>query len=114
MKESLEERLRELVRREADVESKNEWKEISIDREKPLFNYRYDHVCHVVGLSQHLATLVAADLEVVTLAAWLHDISKPGVGGVNNHGKRGAERAREILEREGIEKQVIDRVCEVI
>lgn len=114
MKEGLEERLRELVRREADIESKKEWREISVDHEAQLFNYRYDHVCHVVDLSKHLATLVGADLEVVTLAAWLHDISKPGIGGVNNHGKKGAERAREILEKEGVESEIIGRVCVVI
>jgi putative nucleotidyltransferase with HDIG domain len=114
MKEGLENRLRDLIRQEADIASRSEWKGIALDSEKHLFNYRYDHVCHVVGLSKHLADLVGADREVVTLAAWLHDISKPGVESVKNHGGKGAERAREILEEEDVESHVINRVCEAI
>ena len=64
--------------------------------------------------AKHLATTLGADLEVVSLAAWLHDIAKPGMGSVQKHGEASAEMAQEILLKEGIDAETVNRVCDTI
>ena len=114
MKPGLEDRLRYLILKESEAEAHREWRQAQLDSKEPLYNYRFDHVSHVVALSTHLAKEVGADMDVVTLAAWLHDIAKPGMGGVQSHGKLGAKRARKELEKEELDEEIIDRVCDAI
>lgn len=94
----------------------NEWKEAGISQKVPLYDYRGDHVEHVVKLSRDLAAAANADLEVVTLAAWFHDSSKPGIGGLENrnHGRESAANARKWLEQRDFDSVLIDRVCDAI
>lgn len=61
--------------------------------ERPLFQQRWEHVQHVVGLALHLATATGADATTVEAAAWLHDIRKLEP----EHAERGAEEAEQIL-----------------
>lgn len=113
MKNDLESELRVLILEESERVSRKEWISLNGIAES-LFNYRFDHVCQVVNLSKRIARIVEADLDIVTLAAWLHDIGKPGIGGASQHGKRGSERAREILMTKNVSPKVIEAVCEVI
>ncbi|MFW9888764.1 MAG: HD domain-containing protein [Candidatus Thorarchaeota archaeon] len=114
MKPGLEDRLRNMVLKESEAEAHREWTQAQPESKEPLYNYRFDHVAHVVALSTHLAKEVGADIDIVRIAAWLHDIAKPGMGGVQRHGKPGAKRAREVLEKENLDKETIDRVCDAI
>jgi uncharacterized protein len=81
-----------------------------------LYNYRFDHVQEVVELAKHLATGTEANMEVIVLSAWLHDLVKPGIGGIpaQHHGIASAELAEDILSKEGIDNEIIVQVCDAI
>jgi uncharacterized protein len=91
-----------------------EWKKTQLESEKPLYNYRYDHVELVVDLSQFLGKHTNADLDIITIAGWLHDVAKPGLGGVKNHGEMSADMAQCFLEEEGVDSKVIKGVYDAI
>ncbi|MHA1938802.1 MAG: HD domain-containing protein [Candidatus Thorarchaeota archaeon] len=114
MKEDLEAELEEIVRVGSEKAAIEEWVSAQEDCDLALYNYRFDHVKHVVSVAKEIAQQVGADKQVVTLAAWLHDIAKPGMGGVQKHGDAGAERAREILQEKSVNPVLIGRVCDVI
>ena len=114
MTEDTVERLRKIVLEESIEAARLEWMDAQPDSETPIYNYRYDHVNEVVRVSTHIASRVGADLQVVTMAAWLHDIAKPGIGDVQGHGTKGAKRARTLLLKEGVDNLIIDRVCGAI
>jgi len=114
MNDRLEMKLADIVRKKSEKTSIREWIDVQAESKLPLYNYRYDHVKEVVKLTKHLAEVTGADREVATLAAWLHDYSKPGARGVPNHGKSSADAARRLLTEEEIDSVVIDRVCDVI
>jgi uncharacterized protein len=75
-----------------------------------------DHAEEVVILAKHIAEESDADMEVITLAAWLHDLAKPGVGGIpaKHHGIVSAEMAEEILTQEKVDRKIIESVSDVI
>jgi len=116
MKENIEKSLSKIVEittRKAAIE---EWR-IAADKQKiPLYNYRFDHIKEVVDLAKYIAAGTDANMDVVILAAWLHDIAKPGVGGIpaQHHGIASAEIAEEILLEEGIDHETISLVTDVI
>ena len=116
MKENIEKNLRKVVEvttRKAAIE---EWS-IAADKQKvPLYNYRFDHINEVVDLVKYIAEGTDANMDVVILAAWLHDIAKPGVGGIpaQHHGIASAEIAEEILLEEGVDPETISQVSDVI
>ncbi len=114
MKEDLEAELEEIVRVGSEKAAKEEWSTTQSNHDAALYNYRFDHVRQVVNVSKNLARELGADEEVVVLAAWLHDIAKPGMGSVKEHGDAGAEMAREILLEKSISQDVVERVCDVI
>lgn len=114
MKPKLEEKLESLVSSQSAAVARDEWTSAQPSALAPLFDYRFDHVSQVVRVSKLLAVQTGADLDIVTMAAWLHDISKPGIGGDSNHGETSAVTAREILAKEGIDRPTIDRVCDAI
>ena len=116
MKKNIESRLREIVEVSTRKEAINEWREAVQTQKTPLYNYRGDHIDEVVNLAKHLAVGTKADMEVVTLAAWLHDLAKPGIGGISaeHHGKVSAKMAEEILSNEEINPATIEKVSEAI
>ncbi len=116
MKSDIEQRLRKIVEVTTKKEAINEWKKSAQDQKVPLYNYRADHIDEVVALSKHLAEGTNADMDVITLAAWLHDLDKPGVGGIptQHHGIVSAEMAEEILTQEEINPATIAKVSDVI
>jgi uncharacterized protein len=111
---SLESRLEEIVRTSTEEAAINEWSAIQAKHDVAVYNYRLDHVQQVVAVAKHIAREVEADMQIVTLAAWLHDIAKPGMGGVKNHGRLGAEKATKILRDLAIEEDVIEKVSVAI
>ncbi|MHA2068674.1 MAG: HD domain-containing protein, partial [Candidatus Thorarchaeota archaeon] len=57
-----------------------------------------------------------ADIDVIILSAWLHDLAKPGVEGISaeRHGIVSAEMAEEILTQEKIDRGKIEKVSDAI
>ena len=84
--------------------------------DKPGAKYprAYDlHLVSVCGIAKDLAERFFADIEIVEIAAWLHDIGSIMVGRDNHH-ITGAKIAREKLNKFGYSKEKIDRVVECI
>jgi HD superfamily phosphodiesterase len=116
MKQEIENEIRSFILSTTTSAAINEWKDASSNQKEPLYDYRGDHVEHVVYLAKQLAIESNADLEVVTLAAWFHDSSKPGIQGLENrnHGVASAANARRWLQERKYDSRLIDRVCEAI
>ncbi|MGY5862813.1 MAG: HD domain-containing protein [Candidatus Thorarchaeota archaeon] len=114
MKDGLEEKLKQLVISRTSTAAREEWLKAQQESELPLFNYRYSHVSEVVAIAKHLAETMGADMDIVTTAAWLHDFAKPGMSGVPGHGEVSAQDAREILLKEGIDPDAVERICDAI
>lgn len=112
--DELEVKLSKIVQSQTEVAARTEWSDIQQSHSVALYDYRFDHVRLVVNSAKQMAADLGADLEVVTLAAWLHDVAKPGMGGIQKHGEASADMAREILIQEGIEAKTVDRVCDAI
>lgn len=116
MKIDIEERLKRVVEVSTKKASINEWKEAAETQMQPLYNYRLDHIKEVVILAKHIASGLDVDMDVITLSAWLHDLAKPGIGGISveQHGKVSAEMAEEILTLEKIDREKIEKVSDAI
>ena len=116
MSSDIEQRLRRIVEVSTRKAAISEWKEATQNQMVPLYNYRMDHVEEVVVLAKQIAQGTDADMEVITLAAWLHDLAKPGVGGIpaQHHGIVSAEMAEEILTQEKINRKTVERVADAI
>ena len=117
MKRGLEAKIRRLVERESKAKATKEWSDVLSTMEAPPFNYRFDHVTQTVQVAKYLAKETGADLDVVVMAAWLHDVARPGIIIPDDAlplGEEGAEIAREFLLAERVDTVMVDRVCEVI
>lgn len=117
MKTGLEKKIRQLVEQESTAAALNEWRDHLSTMNAPPFNYRFDHVVQTVSVAKYLARETGADLDVVVMAAWLHDVARPGIiipDGAPPHGDAGAEIAREFLLGEGVDSVTVDRVCDAI
>ena len=80
-------------------------------------SHGWDHADRVWNLCRHIGRAEGADLEVLGLAAYLHDIGRPeerASGGEVCHAVAGAERARRILEEHGYREETIERVVHCI
>lgn len=84
---------------------------------KPTAHYGYDsypnHLIPMHDYAKDLAKRLGADIEIVEIAAWLHDIGSC-VYGRENHHITGAKIAEEKLRELGYSKERIDRVKECI
>ena len=116
MKSDIEQRLRKIVEVSTRKAAIAEWEDAAKTQRVPLYNYRLDHAEEVVVLAKQIAKGSDADMEVITLAAWLHDLAKPGVGGIpaKHHGIVSAEMAEEILTQEKIDRKTIEKVSDSI
>ncbi len=114
MKDGLEEKLKQLVVSRTSTAAREEWLKAQQESEVPLFNYRYSHVSQVVAIAKDLAKATGADMDIVATAAWLHDFAKPGMGDVPGHGEISAKDAGEILLKEGIDLDIVEKICNTI
>jgi uncharacterized protein len=80
--------------------------------EKYPERHYYYHILSVVDNALVLGKKLNADLEVVELAAYLHDIAWgfEEIVRDNNHHETGAEKAEEILNKFNYPKETIDKV----
>ncbi|MFW9848216.1 MAG: HD domain-containing protein [Candidatus Thorarchaeota archaeon] len=111
---TLERDLERIIEERTISHSRKEWIETQEESPLPIYNYRLDHVRHVVKISEMLAKHTGANSQVVRLAAWLHDIVKPGIVPVSEHGIESAKVAEEILLSKGIEQDTVNQVMDVI
>ncbi len=75
------------------------------------FRSRYEHTMRVYRWAIKLQSKLGGDLEIIALAALLHDI---GWDEVRPHGEVGAEMAVEYLDSIGVDPETIRRVGEII
>jgi HD superfamily phosphodiesterase len=108
------EELQQFILSTTESAARKDWKASLLKHRKPLYNYRYDHVAEVARIARQLAETTEADMEVVTIASWLHDSAKPGIGGVKMHAEASAELAFSMLSDMGLEQDLIERVCDTI
>ena len=84
---------------------------------KPTSKYGYEvFICHFVPMVEHarrLAREKGANIEVVEIAAWLHDIGSI-IHGRKDHHITGAKIAEEKLEELGYEESKIEMVKKCI
>ena len=77
-------------------------------------DYRFNHIKNVVDLAREIATEEGADLDVVTVAAVFHDVSKLEAP-QDIHAEEGASVAREYLtSRCDYPQSFVDEVCAAI
>ena len=65
-------------------------------------SHDWDHSQRVSNLCMHIGRVEGADLEILEIAAYLHDVGRPhedAARGAVCHAKKGADMAREILEK---------------
>ena len=74
------------------------------------FEYRF---VPMVGYAKELAKKLDADMEVIEIAGWLHDIGSI-ISGRKDHHLTGAKIARKFLNDLKYPKGKIDRVCKCI
>lgn len=77
----------------------------------------WDHVERVTASCEHIGSIEKADLKVLRLAALLHDVGRDEEFRTNGkvcHAERGAFIAKKILNDQGMEKEVVDRVIHCI
>lgn len=99
----------------------NKFNNIKIEAEG-FFNgtnacHELKHTERVYNMAMHIGKKEKADLTVISLAAILHDIARKEQDESNgkiDHAERGAFLAREILDRHGIDKNIIDNVVHCI
>lgn len=80
-------------------------------------SHDWEHTERVYNLCMHIAKKENADVEILKLAAILHDIGRPEQDRLNGkicHAEKGAILAREILEKHNVEKNKIDRIVHCI
>lgn len=75
------------------------------------FRSRYEHTMRVYRWAIKLQSKLGGDLDVIALAALLHDI---GWDDERPHGEVGAELAVEYLDSIGVDPSIIKRVGEII
>ncbi len=116
MNPNIEKKLKQIVETSTTKTAMEEWKTAANKQRVPLYNYRLDHIEEVVNLAKEIASGTEANMEVVILAAWLHDLAKPGIGGISaqNHGIASAKLAEEVLTAEKVNPEIINQVSEVI
>lgn len=80
-------------------------------------SHGWDHAERVWKLCEHIGTAEGADLEILALAAFLHDICRAeekAAGGKVCHAQRGAEQAGEILTGQGYRQETVEKVVHCI
>ncbi|MEW6623912.1 MAG: HD domain-containing protein [Bacillota bacterium] len=99
----------------------NKLKEIMLEAKNIFLKARkshdWEHTQRVYNLCMHLGRTKGTDLEVLQLAAFLHDIGREAQDrskGTICHAKKGAEMAREILRKYNFPENKISKVIHCI
>jgi uncharacterized protein len=102
-----DERSRELI------EKAREFAKSFFDREG---THGFSHVERVLNLCMHIGREEGADLEVLALAALLHDIARPleSAGKIEDHATEGAKIARHFLKSLGYPEEKVEAVAHAI
>lgn len=84
--------------------------------DKEDFSHNSDHFFRVENLAKRIAEDEGADIEVVEAASLLFDVARDleDRGEIKDHAEKGAEIAREILEKIGFPLEKINNVCHAI
>lgn len=116
MDADIENQIRNIVEATTKKAAIEEWKKASNKQRVPLYNYRLDHVEEVVALAKQIGPSTSANMEIVILAAWFHDLAKPGLEGIaiRGHGEASAELAEHWLAEKGYEADTISRVSDAV
>jgi uncharacterized protein len=116
MKFDVESQLEQIIETSTRKAAINEWRSSSENQRIPLYNYRGDHVQQVVHLAKYIGEVTDADMEIVVLAAWFHDIAKPGIEGIEirHHGEVSAELAEDWLANAGYDVDTIKQVADAV
>lgn len=114
MSSDIETYLRRYVKRLTNQAAKEEWSNIQKGEIEAVFNYRLNHVKEVVRLAEAITECLNINIEILEMAAWLHDIAKPGIDGPEQHGRKSSRKARKILSEMDIEETQIRKVCDII
>ena len=79
--------------------------------EKEFTGHDYFHALRVYKMATHIAEREGADLEIVQLAALLHDVDdrKISPGTYENQAN-----AKSFLEKEGVSAEIIEWICRII
>jgi len=76
-------------------------------------SHGFDHVMRVYNLSVKIGVKENADINVLKIAALLHDVGRV-LYGEREHALKSAKIAKELLSKMGLEKEFISRVVEAI
>ena len=116
MNPEIENQLRQMVTNSTRKAAVDEWKKSANKQRLPLYNYRGDHVEQVVRLVKEIGPTTDADMDIVILAAWLHDLAKPGIEGIEirHHGIASAELAEDWLAQAGYDAKTITQVADAV
>jgi uncharacterized protein len=80
-------------------------------------SHDWEHTLRVYRLAEHIGKVEQANLEIVRLAAILHDIGRHHQDISNGkvcHAKKGAEMAREILTKDNLPEEKIEQISHCI
>jgi len=80
-------------------------------------SHDWEHTLRVYRLAEHIGKVEQGNLEIVLLAALLHDIGRHHQDISNGkvcHAKKGAEMAREILTKENLPEEKIEQIYHCI
>jgi uncharacterized protein len=80
-------------------------------------SHDWEHSCRVYNLCMHIGKVERADLEVLSIAAYLHDIGRPWQDeskGTICHAEKGAEMARSFLERYPLPEEETEKIIHCI
>jgi len=89
-------------------------KEVAVLLKDNKGSHDFDHTERVYNTAMHLARVEKADQEIVALAALLHDVARKEQDDSNGkvcHAVRGAEVAKEILNRYDLPADKIEKIC---
>jgi uncharacterized protein len=82
-----------------------------------LSSHDWDHILRVYKLCEHIGQIEGADMEILRLAAILHDIGRMEQHkskGKICHAQKGAEMAGKILVDHGLSQEKIDKIVHCI
>lgn len=80
-------------------------------------SHGWDHTQRVYNLCMHIGTVEGADMEVLRIAAYLHDVGRPhqdGSRGAICHAEKGAEIAQAALEQYPISNEKRNNIIHAI